>query len=366
MRIAFCIFKMLAFGGLSRDCLRLMKAAHAHGHEVHVFTQSWQIPRLDIFTLHDIQVKAWTNHGKAKVFVKKVLPRLKDFDCVVGFNRMPGLDVYFAGDYCFAADARRRRGAWFRLTKRYRTYAALEAAVYSPATHTHIVLMTEQEQAVIQAVYHTPAARFTVIAPGIEKDRVPVDPFIRETLRAQYHIAQNDVLLLSVGSFFQRKGVDRSLAAFLALPHDLKSRTHLIVIGEDAKLSSIKQCHQRSAHIHFLGGREDAIHFMLAADVLLHPARRETGGVVLIEALVAGLPIVVSGACGYAEWVKAAGAGVVLPEPFSQTLYDETVKDMITAQRTLFKESMQQYMTTRSFFSWTDNFLLIIEKHRKK
>ena len=57
---------------------------------------------------------------------------------------------------------------------------------------------------------------------------------------------------------------------------------------------------------------------MLASDLLVHPARSEAGGVVLLEAIVSGLPIVATGVCGYAHHVKAARAGLLLPEPFSQ------------------------------------------------
>ena len=58
-----------------------------------------------------------------------------------------------------------------------------------------------------------------------------------------------------------------------------------------------------------------------AADLLVHPARIETTGTVILEALVNGLPVVASGVCGYAEHVGQANAGAVLPEPFSQSVF---------------------------------------------
>ena len=57
---------------------------------------------------------------------------------------------------------------------------------------------------------------------------------------------------------------------------------------------------------------------MAAADVLVHPSRLDVTGQVILEAIVNGLPAVVSGICGFAEHVRAAQAGIVLPEPFSQ------------------------------------------------
>jgi UDP-glucose:(heptosyl)LPS alpha-1,3-glucosyltransferase len=44
-----------------------------------------------------------------------------------------------------------------------------------------------------------------------------------------------------------------------------------------------------------------------------------------LEALVNGLPVIVSGCCGFAEHVRAAQAGIVLPEPFAQAALDAAV-----------------------------------------
>jgi len=64
---------------------------------------------------------------------------------------------------------------------------------------------------------------------------------------------------------------------------------------------------------------------MLAADLLVHPARDEAGGVVLLEALAAGLPVVATDVCGYAHHIRAARAGIVLGTPFSQDELDRAV-----------------------------------------
>ena len=64
---------------------------------------------------------------------------------------------------------------------------------------------------------------------------------------------------------------------------------------------------------------------MLGADLLVHPALAEAAGIVLLEAVVAGLPVVVTDVCGYAHHVKAARAGIVLPSPFSQEQLDRAV-----------------------------------------
>ena len=68
----------------------------------------------------------------------------------------------------------------------------------------------------------------------------------------------------------------------------------------------------------FLGGRDDVPELLLAADALVHPALDEAAGIVLLEALVAGLPVICTDVCGYAHHIAAARAGLVLRSPYSQ------------------------------------------------
>ena len=64
----------------------------------------------------------------------------------------------------------------------------------------------------------------------------------------------------------------------------------------------------------------------------MHPARSEAAGIVLLEALVAGLPVVVSAVCGYAHHIDAASAGLVLPEPFRQNSLHNAMARMLDGE----------------------------------
>ena len=70
--------------------------------------------------------------------------------------------------------------------------------------------------------------------------------------------------------------------------------------------------------IHFLGGRDDVTRFLIAADLMIHPAYSEGAGIVLLEAMMFGLPVLTNEVCGYAEHVGRAKAGIVISEPFQQ------------------------------------------------
>jgi UDP-glucose:(heptosyl)LPS alpha-1,3-glucosyltransferase len=131
---------------------------------------------------------------------------------------------------------------------------------------------------------------------------------------------------VQIGSGFKTKGVDRSLKALAALPSALRKRTRLIVIGQDdPKVFQLQSATLGLGdNVQFLKGRSDIPRFLLGADLLIHPAYNENTGTVLLEALVAGLPVLVSKVCGYAHYIAEADSGLVLDEPFEQEQLNST------------------------------------------
>ncbi len=125
--------------------------------------------------------------------------------------------------------------------------------------------------------------------------------------------------------------MDRSLKALAALPADLKKRTRLFVIGQDdPKLFQMQSATLGLGdNVTFLKGRSDIPRFLLGADLLIHPAYNENTGTVLLEALVAGLPVLVSAVCGYAHYIAEADAGLVLDEPFDQAQLTQYLTGML-------------------------------------
>ena len=77
-------------------------------------------------------------------------------------------------------------------------------------------------------------------------------------------------------------------------------------------------------------GRDDVPRFLQGADVMLHPAYMESGGIVLIEALVAGLPVIATDVCGFGHYVEDSGGGVLIESPFAQQRLNEALQRMLT------------------------------------
>jgi UDP-glucose:(heptosyl)LPS alpha-1,3-glucosyltransferase len=140
-------------------------------------------------------------------------------------------------------------------------------------------------------------------------------------------------MLLMVGSAFHTKGVDRAICAVASLPEDLRKRVKLYVLGRGKieLFSKIAEKKNLVEQVKFLGGREDVPAFLLAADLLVHPARTENTGTVLIEAMAAGLPVVVTENCGYAFHVQEADSGRIVPMPFEQKTLDSTLAEVLSS-----------------------------------
>ncbi len=121
MRIAFCIFQYFPFGGLQRDSLRIAKECLRRGHSVHFITREWQGDRPEGLEITTLNVTSKTTHGASLEFSKRAVLLLQrgGFDLVVGFNKMPGLDLYFCGDHYFRTASENDLGVFSKFIPRY-------------------------------------------------------------------------------------------------------------------------------------------------------------------------------------------------------------------------------------------------------
>ncbi|MCY1284413.1 Lipopolysaccharide core biosynthesis protein RfaG [compost metagenome] len=252
---------------------------------------------------------------------------------MVGFNKMPGLDVYYAADPCFEDKAQTLRNGLYRRWGRYKHFSDYERAVFAPESKTEVLMISEVQQPLFVRHYATPSRRFHLLPPGIAADRrAPANAAdIRAEFRHEFKLGDDDLLLVQIGSGFKTKGLDRSLKAVAALPRELKKRTRLIVIGQDDPKPFLLQMKALgiSDQVDILKGRSDIPRFLLGADLLIHPAYNENTGTVLLEALVAGLPVLVTDVCGYAHYIAEADSGRVLPSPFEQDALNQTLAGML-------------------------------------
>jgi UDP-glucose:(heptosyl)LPS alpha-1,3-glucosyltransferase len=323
--------------------------------------------------LHLVPAHGMSNHARCSSFVRGVLPLLAQggFDATVGFNKMPGLDIYYAADTCFQARSREKHGPLFRLGSRYRTFVELEGSVFSPSAGTEILLISPMEKPKFQSCYGTQEERFHLLPPGISPDRIAPEnaSAIRAEVRRELGVPTEDKLVLMVGSAFKTKGLDRALRALAALPEALRRRSCLVVVGRGENAPFLRLARRLGVEdrLHLLGGRDDVPRFLLAADLLLHPAYTENTGTVLLEALAAGLPVLATEVCGYGFHVREAQAGLLVSEPFRQEQLNHQLLQMLSPVAAgTWRENALAYVRRTDIFSLPEKAADLIEETARR
>jgi UDP-glucose:(heptosyl)LPS alpha-1,3-glucosyltransferase len=351
MKLAFIIFKYFPYGGVQRDMLRIAMDCKALGHKVTIYTSDWSGPLVDGLKVVQFKSQGWFNHLKYDRLIKTIEDEIKqsDYDLVVGFNRMPGLDVYFAADSCFLERAYQTRPWWYRFTPRFSWFSRMEKSIFSVQSKTHILTLTKAEQDIFQRWYATPSNRFHLIPPFISESRFGhfnelnnvERSGLRSQLRAEFGFNGEDLVLLLVGSGFKTKGADRAVTTLDSLPTKLKAKVKLIIVGQDdaGSIKKLIASLKLTSQVIVLPGRDDIPYLMSASDVLIHPARYELAGHVLLEAMACGLTVITTDKCGYASYIEEAQAGVVLKSPFDQKELNQVLIRTLENERVDYQNS---------------------------
>lgn len=334
MKFAFIIFKYFPFGGMQRDMLRTAQELIKRGHQVEVFTMIWQGEQPQGIKVHILPQTGLFNYQRYQKFidVSFAIIRQNRFDYLFGYNRMAGLDAHFAADPCFVERVQQQRSSWYRLLPRFKWFAACEKAIFSRDSKTEILAVSLTEKPHFQHWYGTQDARFHYIPPFLSSERFQLQDKVemRAHLRKAFNFGSDDFVYLLTGSGFHMKGLDRAILALADLPKEDLANTRLVAVGQDnpSDFEKLVKKLGLSAHVVISKGRPDTPQLMQGADVCIHPARRENTGLVILEGMACGAPMLVTESCGYAHYVEEADAGIVSAMPFDQLIFNRQFLEM--------------------------------------
>ena len=154
------------------------------------------------------------------------------------------------------------------------------------------------------------------------------------------------------------------------VPLDQEVNAKLFVVGrnDETKLRRFAGRLGVDDRVFFLGARTDVPDLLCAADLLVHPARNEAAGIVLLEALCCGTPVLCTGNCGYAEQTAESGAAVVLKRPFSQKHLNRALRLLLTVPGSLdeLQQSAAAALIKDEFFRSSKLAADIIEERVKR
>lgn len=358
-KVAVSIYRYFPHGGLQKDMMNTVIALRSRNVDVTIFCMSWESTEIpENVTVRRVRVSGSSSARRARKFdlaLSRMLKR-RNFDLHLSFNKVADADCHFVDDLPFARSD--YKTPWWRriFSSRWRIYSRMERQVFCNSADSLIFCLGETQKRFYQAIYSTPEKRFHLLPPGIDDifcDALKFREERRADTRKELGIADDERVLLVVGSAFYAKGVDRAIAALAALPDAIALKTKLFIAGSNDEgrfVSFARRCGVDD-RVFFLGARHDVPQLMAAADLLIHPARSEAAGIVLLEALCCGTPVICSGNCGYANYVHEAGS-VVLPRPFRQKHLNRALKLVLTVDENL--DELQQAAADAGLRS--DNF----------
>jgi UDP-glucose:(heptosyl)LPS alpha-1,3-glucosyltransferase len=310
MKFGIFLQHYFPYGGLQRDAVRLAEAAVQAGDTPVMIVSTWEGPKPAGFQIIELASGGSSNHRKAERFANdcQSMYQQEQLDTAICFSRVPGTPFHFCGDPCFKEKFTRTKANFNKLLPRYRFLLKNEEELFGSESRTHIFYLAASEIPAYTDFYPLDESRYTLLPPWLKRPKQfdQSKGHIKDALTDELGIADDSTLLLFVGSDFQRKGLDRAIDALAELKD---SSIHLVACGKcspDAYLHQAKQLGIEK-QVHILGPRDDISEWMFISDLLVHPARQETAGMVLLEALTYNLPVLCTENCGYASTVIEAG-----------------------------------------------------------
>lgn len=302
------------YGGPIVSVHGLCRALAARGHEVHVFTTNVDgdgtsdVPLDTPVSLHNVSVHYFASPLRRIYYSPAMRRALRDD--VGSFDAVHLHSVFLWPTYAAARAAHRARvpyivsprgmlvpeliarksalpkRAWIRL---------IEARTLRESALVHFTAKREEDDARRAGV---PIPRAVVIPNGIDRVAAAASAAGRPE-RAPLH-------LLFLGRINWKKGLDRLLDAMRLLPE-----ARLTIAGNDEE--NYRASLPQLPNVRFVGAvsGEEKERLLAEAAALVLPSYSENFGNVVLEAMAAATPVVVTPEVGLAEEVQRSGAGIV-------------------------------------------------------
>jgi glycosyltransferase involved in cell wall biosynthesis len=177
---------------------------------------------------------------------------------------------------------------------------------------THVVAPTESIRSFIRQEYDVQVPVAVVPTPIDLDEYANLEP---DRVRRELDLEDAEVLLY-VGRLGGEKGIDRVLRAFAHVAGP-RPRARLLLIGHGAEADDLKRLSRKLGigdRVSFLGWvpHEQVPDYYASADIFVFGSETETQGLVMMEAMAAGTPVLAVEAPGSVD-VLAEGGGLLLP-----------------------------------------------------
>jgi D-inositol-3-phosphate glycosyltransferase len=187
----------------------------------------------------------------------------------------------------------------------------------------HIIAATPAESVQLRWLYRANRRKISIISPGVDLNQFY--PVAGSLARSRLGIPAEIPVFLFVGRLEPLKGVDTILEALVVIriwrPEIFHSMRFIVVGGSDPtdterlKLTHLVDELGLDANVQFAGAKSQAqlLDYYAAANAVLMPSDYESFGMVALEAMASGTPVIASNIGGLAFLVKDGITGYLVP-----------------------------------------------------
>jgi len=328
LRVALSFTGCYRRGGIERAVLECANYLAARGHETTLFVSDWDRGALD-----------------PGVVVRPVpIPKRGSLLRLLAFRRRsrrvmasqrPPPDVHSAfGVLCpyggvlwvpsvhqeWLAISRRQRDWKGRLKQRlnpiHPVLVSMEKNYYGRRRYKTLIALTENVKADLVRLYDVPPEDVAVLPSGYWPAEFSFARMEdkRAGMRGKLGYAEGDRVVIFVANELERKGFGPLLRGIARLGD---SRVRLLAVGRLNPKRYVAEIERlgMTDRVKFTGPMDDVTLAFAAADVFALPTQYEAWGLVILEALACGLPVLTSRLAGAAITVREGETGALLDDP---------------------------------------------------
>lgn len=197
-----------------------------------------------------------------------------------------------------------------------------------PGRHRVVVSSASLRQALVIA-YPRAAQTPEVLTPGVQLVG-SASAAQRVAARQELELPAGGTCLLFVGHDYGKKGLAALLKVMPALPEEV----FLMVVGNPTQAAVFRDLANNlgiASRVYFLGSLKDISSVYSAADMLVHPTLEDTFGMVVLEAMAHGLPVIVSNEkyCGISALLVNRGNALLLNDPEDVAEMGQVLNDLV-------------------------------------
>jgi UDP-glucose:(heptosyl)LPS alpha-1,3-glucosyltransferase len=373
MKIAVMIRKYGFIGGAESFAYELTERLAARKDlEMHVFANQYRKENASV-TFHKIPIIPFPRFLRPISFAyfagKKIVE--KDFDLVHSHDWIFEMDLFTMHGGLhepWIKEVRRRPMSLFD-----RSMAKVEEKGVNASRLKLILPVSSLLKEELLRFYNIPESKIRVIHPGISTARFSaLDPErSRHEVRRRHGLSMRDLVVLFVGMNFEVKRLNLVLKAVadLSVRRNDNSNLKLLVVGKGKKEPYMKLARDLGIvnQVVFAGVTQKVEEYYMASDIFAMPSRNDSFGMVVLEAMMAGLPAIITGRVGAKDLIESGNQGFVLSDDPSVSDVSEKLSFLLNKEnRMRMGKSAREVARRQTWESRADQVAELYDQFAKR